>query len=639
MPGDGQLAAIARPRRLRTVRQVTTTNPLTDPTLQGRQRRLFYESLSIIDRSGAVELADSITRSYGPTGKPVGRPRYFDNRALLAGMLHTARLGSVTKLTRVAEAINELPDDCLAALRLMRNPKTGKAVNLSQVDHAWNRLAEACNPSSIRDGKKTRKPATTAMPNGDDPAGSAAPDAQAGTATSGKVIDRKYLKPHLSDEELTRTPSRAPSNRGTARDLDDITVAERLDLLKRLTDLLLNATIPHGLRYRTLAIDWTDHETTAKVDNPRRASADPDARSGRRRRKGAPPFKSRRSSKAAKTNSTPAGDRLRRTNDVYLDEHGFESDKDEPFFGYILHFGVGVGEVEDYDDPDKPTLPELTVAVRVTPANDMAGVAPAALDIVDSAIASGHPVETLVADLGYSMRRPETLHVPLAERRVALVHDLEKNKVGRKGTHLGAVLINGVPHCPFTPHVVVDETGEPVVNEKGEPVPLTVPWSSASRDEWKKYWERRDHQDAFAFRPLGKRVPGTPQRYECPARAGRVKDCPFYAESTTGIDIQELIPKGAQARDCCGRTFTAPPEMGLAIREEPVHGSRDWVRSHDRRSGVERYNSAVKDFGLDKMDVRVLGIAKRTLAVCFASMATNLRLVEAYNARTQDSAA
>ena len=268
----------------------------------------------------------------------------------------------------------------------------------------------------------------------------------------------------------------------------------------------------------------------------------------------------------------------------------------------------------------------------------MAGVAPVALDIVDSAIASGHPVRTLLADLGYTMRRPETLHVPLAERGVGLVHDLETNKVGRKGTHLDAILINGVPHCPFTPHVVVDETGEPVVNAKGEPVPLTVPWSSASRDEWKKYWERRDHQDALAFRPLGKRVPGTSQRYECPARAGRVS-CPFYTKSTTGIDIQDLIPEGAESLACCGTTFTAPPEMGLAIRQEPVHGSRDWVRSYDRRSGVERYNSAVKYFGLEKMDLRVLGIAKRTLALCFASMATNLRLVEAYNARSQNTAA
>ncbi len=615
---------------------MTTTNPLADPTLQGRQRRLFYESLSIIDRSGAVELADSITRSYGPTGKPVGRPRYFDNRALLTGMLHTAHLGSVTKLTHVTDAVNELPDDCLAALCLLRNPKTGKAVTLSQVDHAWNRLADACNPSLIRDGKKIRKRATTCEPNADDRAGTASPDARAGTATSGKVIDRKYLKPHLADEELTHTPSRAPSNCGAARDLDDITVAERLDLLKRVTDLLINATIPDGLHYRTLTIDWTDHDTTAKIDNPRRASADPDARPGRRRRKGAAPFKSRRSSTPTKTDSTPAGDRNRRTNDVYLDEQGFESDKDEPFFGYNLHFGVG--EIEHYDDPDTPTLPELTVVLRVTPANDMAGVAPVALDIVDSAIASGHPVRTLLADLGYTMRRPETLHVPLAERGVGLVHDLETNKVGRKGTHLDAILINGVPHCPFTPHVVVDETGEPVVNAKGEPVPLTVPWSSASRDEWKKYWERRDHQDALAFRPLGKRVPGTSQRYECPARAGRVS-CPFYTKSTTGIDIQDLIPEGAESLACCGTTFTAPPEMGLAIRQEPVHGSRDWVRSYDRRSGVERYNSAVKYFGLEKMDLRVLGIAKRTLALCFASMATNLRLVEAYNARSQNTAA
>lgn len=615
MSGHTAEKSVAGARSPRTVRAVPTPNLTTlDPTLEGRQRRLLLEASDIIDRSGAVEFADSLTRTYGPSGKPAGRPRYFDNRALLTGELYTAMMCSSSKLAEVTDCINELPDDCLAVLRLVRNPDTHQAVTISQVDHAWNRLVEACNSSPIRDGKKI--PTSSASDGEKHSVENALQD----PSHHKKIVDRKYLNPDLTDDEVHPSPSRKPSNRGGARQLDEEEAATRQSNLQHLTDLLLRATIPMGLRYKTLTVDWTDHETTAKRPNKRRNSADPDAAFGRRRRKSGLSVV-----KKGKRPTKPATE-SRSTNNVTLDEHGFESDKDELFFGYNVHFAVGVREV------DGPALPELAVAMRVTPANDMAGVAPAALELMTTAIDGGHPVQTAILDLGYTMRKPETLHVPMAERGIAMVFDLETNKRGRKGTHNDAILINGVPHCPFTPSAVTDDSGDDVA--------LTVPRSQASREEWKAYWELRDQQDAFKFRPRGRRRPGASQRYDCPALAGKVhcKFCKNQNVPLTAPDVDLFLPEGQEPLRCCSKTFTAPPEMGLGIRQEPVHGSREWVVSHDRRTAVERYNSAVKEFGLAKMDVRVLGIAKRTLALCMASMATNLRLLAANTETVADAA-
>lgn len=620
MTGEGKQKPVAGPRRPRTVQPVIINNLTgTDPTLEGRQRRYLLEAINIIDRSGAVEFADSLTRTYGPTGKPLGRPRYFGNRQLLTTQLYTAMMSNSPKIQEVQRCTNELPDDCLAALGLVRDPNTCQAVTLSQVDHAWNRLVESCNASPVRDGKRLPKPPADTAPATDLSPSETAQDKR--PSHHHKSIDRKYLRPELTDAEVSPTPSRKPSNRGAARTLAEEDAAKRRSNLEHLTALLLRATLPEGLRYLTLTIDWTDNETNARRYTSRRTSADPDARFGRRRRKSglsvvkkAKTAKESKTSKEGKAGAETRPEPPRTTNNVTLDAEGFESDKDELFFGYNVHFAVGVGEV------DGTTLPELAVAMRVTPANDMAGVAPTALYLIDEAVIGGHPVRTAILDLGYTMRKTETLHIPIAERDVSLVHDLEPLKRGRKGTHLDAVLINGIPHCPFTPSAVT--------NDQGDDIPLTPPGSRASREEWKAYWELRDQQDEFAFRPLGRRRPGTPQRYQCPALAGKVR-CPFVESKSVSLDatdVELLMPDGQKPLQCCNKTFTAPPEMGVGIRQEPVHGSRDWVVSHDRRTAVERYNSHFKEFGLHKMDVRVLGIAKRTLALCFASMATNLHL-------------
>ncbi|MDA8047547.1 MAG: hypothetical protein M0Z30_20330 [Actinomycetota bacterium] len=575
------------------------------PTLADQQRWNFCRALEIIDRSGAVELAERITRPAGP----VGRPRYFTNRALLTGLLFTAIQHQTVTLTAVTRAINMLPDDCLASLGLGRDARTSWAVNLSQVDHAWNRLAEACNPSPLRDGK--RIPRSTAAP--------AAEGFDPGRMT---VSDPKYLNPGPVIPAAGSQASRAASNRGTLRDLDGETAAQRTADLHRLTDLILQATIPEWLRFKAVAVDWTDHDSTARATSGRRLSADPDARYGRRRRKpwSAPspgPRKRRTTPAQAATTAPTAGSPTGAAVGPTLDGEGFETDKDELFFGYNIHVAAGVGDI------DGPAIPELAVGLRLTAANDMAAVAPIAIDLLDTATAAGHPVDTLLVDLGYSMRSPANLHDPVADRGVWLVHDLERAKQGRLGTYQDAVLINGVPHCPFTP---------PATYPDGKPTPLTVPGSKATRDDWARYWDQRDRQDRYAFRPLGRRRPGACQRYQCPAAAGKVR-CPFSPTSQRlpldRPDVGLLVGPDQASLRCCDTSLTAPAEVGRAVRQEPVHGTRDWVRSYDRRSAVERYNAAVKAFGLERMDVRVLGLAKRSIAIAFAAAATNLRLLDA----------
>ena len=584
--------------------RATARQPAQRPSrLEDGLREDFYDALAVVERSGVAALADSLTVTRARSGKPLGAPVRFDNRALLVCMLTSALYRRSTELATVYELVERFPDDLLAEIGLERGTDA-HALSMAQLGHRWNRLAEAMNPSPVREGRRLAKDQ----------------DGRATAAPKPAVADPKCLGPGglngAGPVGPLRRPRR-PSTRGLGRELAEGQAAQRARLLAGFVDRLLQACVPAAVSYRAVAVDWTDAPTAARSYSSRSTSADPDAAWGHRRPKAS--IAGARARRAAKATGRADGATRKARLDPRLSDlapDGTELDKSERYYGYLAHFAVGVGDV------DGPVVPELALSMRLAPANDMAGVAPALMDMLGSVLEGGAPLCEVIVDRGYSSRALGSVHVPMAERGLFLTFDYTQRQYGRHGTYLDAPLIGGRPHCPFTPESDV-----------------RLPGLGSSRADWAAYWRRRDALDHFAFRPLGRPVPELYQRFQCPAKAGRAR-CPFVPASLSLAhraevpDVGVLMADGQERLRCCGRSFVARMEVGLGWRQLHPHGSRAWVRSYDRRSAAERFNSSIKlEQQVDAMDIRVLGLAKRSLMIGFAAVATNIRHVRNWGRR------
>lgn len=355
--------------------------------------------------------------------------------------------------------------------------------------------------------------------------------------------------------------------------------AGREAALQSVMDRLLEASIPDGLDHKgSYALDWTDMESLAKGRKKKdKVAADPQARWGVRTRKHNRPGKGK-----------------------------------EPFFGYNLHFLTIVPEVGE------AKLPELARRMVITPANVMA-VGPLTVAMLQRLHDEGLPLLDLLIDRGYSQVGAKNLHKYLLDL-VFVVQDLKQNQRGKKGTFRGAILINGEPYCQTTPQRLHN---------------LAVPSKLATTEEWKAYWKDRDELDRYAFKRLGKPTPGMKQRYIDPAASEPCTlRCPMRPESM-GVaferDLIEVFSPPVDAACAKTKTFTMSAQDGLGIRQKYPFGSRSWLESYNRRTAVERFNSAIKvEDKLGRLEVRVNGQHKRGFMAAITAVATNMRLLASW---------
>ena len=563
--------------------------------LEAKQRRDFAQVRDIVDRSKVADDFDHLVVRRNPTtGKVMGRPRRLTLRALLVLAVLTCLRESKPTLVGITETGNDLPDDLYQELGLKTADAPRRPLTESQVGHLFNLLPEQLDSSPYRSGKRLK------------------------VTTDGKIIDefkapavdRKCFDADLADDELdTATPTRKLARRARPA-LDDEQQRQRQQLLTELIDRLLQATLPEGMAVDTLAVDWTDREAYGK--RPRKPSdkrlgsisSDRDAQLGRRRPKG---------------NSFTTSPRQARGDVDGFDKSGFEVDKAEMYFGYLVHYAVAVP-----GDSDTP-LPELALAMRMAPANDMGGVAPALIDMIDSVRRVG-PVTHALVDRGYSMRTYETMHQPLGERGVHLTFDLAEHQRQRGGlTEAGAIPMAGDFYCPMLPTSLEVEA---------------VPGPQATRQDWRGYHERRDARMQYAMRPKGRPTPDmASQRLQCPALAGRIR-CPLRPESQ-GLD-PETTPeiyesdqlddvRNAQFRCCSAKSFTVTAEDGAGTRQRHPFGSQAWIRTYDQRTASERYIAHYKSkVRTGREDIAMQGLVRQTLMTAFASVAVNIRLVRSF---------
>jgi hypothetical protein len=356
------------------------------------------------------------------------------------------------------------------------------------------------------------------------------------------------------------------------------------ELLARITDDLLEASIPPGHKdaTRALAVDWSDLETFSRP--PRRGSsdcADPEASRGHRR-----------------------GDH--------------PGQKDELFYGYYISAGTMVTE------ENGPPVPEL--ARRMTLTTCRLDPARAMVPVLQRLPENGIPLGDVLDDSGYAHRVPGNRAVPLRAAGAQLIQDLHPDDRGPHGTYHGAVISNGNLYCPATPRPLL-ELG-----------PL-------ARDATDEETTAHDYQAAETARyKLGKITTSDNDGYHrvmCPAAMGKIR-CPLRPQSMS-LDYQRpeiLTPPEHPPACCTQQTITVPPEVHAKTAQKHDYPSHAHRRSYARRSAAERTFSTAKDPASNDISrgwCRLMGLTPIALFTACLLIIRNQRILSAYDARQEQN--
>ncbi len=347
----------------------------------------------------------------------------------------------------------------------------------------------------------------------------------------------------------------------------------RLAALQQILDDLLAATMPAELATSgAYAVDGTGTWSWARGKDKQTTAADPDAAWG------------------VKTS---------------------KSGKQERYFGYELHAVVRVGRLND----DRP-VPCLAERILVTPAST--NCSEAVLPVIAKMRADGLRLREVIADRGYTYKTGWSRGLRALD--VDSVLDLHPTQLGARGSHGGARVIAGVPHCPATPEAF-DTIPRPERLAASPPLEVFLGQIS-TREQW-------------ALRRVAGPDSSGSERYECPARAGKLR-CPLVPQSMAHpVTLPKVLePPQQTAHRCCSqRTITVPGDVDYKSRQRHYWGSRDWISSFSRRSRVEGWFGNVKDRSREALGrgaFRVMGLCKSSLMLGIYAAATNLRLLDGW---------
>jgi len=408
----------------------------------------------------------------------------------------------------------------------------------------------------------------------DGPAPSAQRDLGVVDPRTGAVITVHQVRRLLSAIQAKLDPSPA-----TAAGLAPKELEERAASLQEVLDLMLEATMPAAPEHTGgYAVDGTGTWSWAKGRKREDRSPDPDAAWG------------------VKTH---------------------KSGRTEAYFGYELHAVVRIGPL----GADGLATPCLAERISVVPAST--SPTRPVLDTLARMIDTGHRIRDVVADRGYTYKNAWA--VGLHAMGIDPVADLHANQYGPRGTHAGARIVAGTPHCPAMP-AAFDTIHRP------DRLVQTPALDTFTADI--------DRREQWALRRIAGPDRDGKERYECPARAGKLR-CPLQPDSlalplATPTDLTPPAPDTAPT--CCSqRTITVPGDVDAKSRQRHYWGSPNWIKAFNRRSRVEGWFGNLKNDNTEALGrgaFRVMGICKTSIMIAVFAAATNLRLLRAWARRT-----
>jgi hypothetical protein len=391
---------------------------------------------------------------------------------------------------------------------------------------------------------------------------------------TGAVVTLHQVRRLLSAIQAKLDASPATAGGLTAQQLED-----RSASLQEILDMMLAATMPADSDHTGgYAVDGTGTWSWAKGRRREDRSPDPDAAWG------------------VKTH---------------------KSGRTETYFGYELHAVVRVGPL----GADGSNTPCLAERITVVPAST--SPTRPVLAALARMIDGGTTVKDVVADRGYTYKNDWApgLHA----LGIDPVADLHANQYGPRGTHAGARIVAGTPHCPAMP-AAFDTVHRP------DRLVQTPALDTFTADI--------DRREQWALRRVAGPDRDGKERYECPARARKLR-CPLQPGSLAlplAIPTVLAPPDPDTAPTCCSqRTITVPGDVDAKARQRHYWGSPNWIKAFNRRSRVEGWFGNLKNDNAEALGrgaFRVMGICKTSLMIAVYAAATNLRLLRAWARRT-----
>ena len=354
--------------------------------------------------------------------------------------------------------------------------------------------------------------------------------------------------------------------------------------LQAVCDDLLEASIPGQFKdaSTSLAVDWTDMESFSRPPPARGGDcADPQASWGHRK------------------------------NNLLRSE-------DELFYGYYASAAIMM------PDENGPPVPEF--ARRATVSSCRHDPVRAFVPVLTSMPGQRIPLGDLLSDSGYAHRDAGAWALPVRAAGAQLVQDLHPHDRGPKGTHDGAIIANGNLYCPKTPRTLL-ELG-PLARTATREQAADWECSTAELARYKLGRITRDDPDGY-------------HRVQCPAAMGKLR-CPLRPQSMTlGRDRPEILTPPEHPQACCTQqTLTVPPEITAKTAQKHDYPSAAHRRSYARRTGAERGFATAKDPATNDISrgwCRLMGLAPLMLVTTVLLVARNQRILQAWNARQQDS--
>ncbi len=292
--------------------------------------------------------------------------------------------------------------------------------------------------------------------------------------------------------------------------------------------------------------------------------------------------------------------------------------KDETFFGYYLQ---AVTIVRDEHGPDVPEL-----ARRMHLASSDHDPPSALVPVLQRMHNSDIPIGDLLADSGYSYRKPEHWALPIRQLGAQLIVDLHPNDRGPHGTHMGATLNNGNLYCPATPNTLL-ELG---------PLPR-----SASAEQTQTHDNRCRELARYKLSPITGHDPDGYHRAICPAAQGKLR-CPLRPASMTLPHDRPTIPQPPEHPPACcqQKTITVPAHVNAKTAQKHDYPSPQHRTSYNRRTAAERTFATITDRATNDLShgwCRLTGLTPIALFAATALIARNIRTADAFAARQADN--
>ena len=291
-----------------------------------------------------------------------------------------------------------------------------------------------------------------------------------------------------------------------------------------------------------------------------------------------------------------------------------------PYIGYELHLGVQARDVRWTNFTDEtilePEVPNVITTAVLVPAGShrvKSVVGPLIADKI-----SGHDIDEVIWDPGYSLCKPETTTFPLTRAGISQTFQLVTSQRGIRPFSKEAVLLDGQLYSRLVPTELRDLVFPPRLSSGN--------WRLAYEDDFNRRARWR------LVRHSAPDKDGVTRR-RCPFCGGLLKSRNFPKTMRRPARVPMVVLDSEQ-HTCCRGTVSAPP-VDLPLTQRIPFGSTAWRISMNRRMAVESVNAALKGgfVNIQRGFLRVFGLLKQTVLLGFTLAGVNLDRVRSYRAK------